>query len=136
MWYFFEISSTNSVKDSVLPWDSRTVNIFVILTSLLKHINSVNDAYGETVLKHIVNVEQVPAENVAVKLASMDRLQGLNDKYKIYANQFIPLVTETEGGILERISIQGELDEHFYQRLNATLSELDTCMQAMIQGRR
>lgn len=81
--------------------------------SLLKHINSVNDAYGETVLKHIVNVEQVPAENVAVKLASMDRLQGLNDKYKIYANQFIPLVTETEGGILERISIQGELDEHF-----------------------
>lgn len=30
----------------------------------------------------------------------------------------------------------GELDEHFYQRLNATLSELDTCMQAMIQGRR
>ena len=80
---------------------------------LLKHINSVNDAYGETVLKHIVNVEQVPAENVAVKLASMDRLQGINDKYEIYANQFIPLVTTTEGGILDRISIQGELDEYF-----------------------
>lgn len=81
--------------------------------SLLKHINSVNDAYGEAILKHIVNVEQVPAENVAVKLASMDRLQGLNTKYDIYANQFIPLTTETEGGILERISIQGELDEYF-----------------------
>ena len=80
---------------------------------LLKHINAVNDAYGEAILKHIVNVEQVPAENVAVKLAAMDRLQGLNDNYKIYANQFIPLVTETEGGILERIAIQGELDEYF-----------------------
>lgn len=81
--------------------------------SLLKHINSVNDAIGDTTLKHMVNVEQVPAENVAVKLASMDRLQGLNTKYDIYANQFIPLTTETEGGILERISIQGELDEYF-----------------------
>ena len=30
----------------------------------------------------------------------------------------------------------GEIDEHFYERLNATLSELDRCMQAMIQGRR
>lgn len=30
----------------------------------------------------------------------------------------------------------GELDEHFYKRLDATLAELDTCMQAMIQGRR
>ena len=80
---------------------------------LLKHINSVNDAYGEAILKHIVNVEQVPAENVSVKLASMDRLLGLNDKYKIYANQFIPLTTSTEGGILDRISIQGELDEYF-----------------------
>jgi len=30
----------------------------------------------------------------------------------------------------------GEIDEHFYERLNATLSELDRCIQAMIQGRR
>ena len=80
---------------------------------LLKHINAVNDAYGETIMKHMVNVEQVPAENVSVKLASIDRLQGLNDKYDIYANQFIPLTTATEGGILERILIQGQMDEYF-----------------------
>ena len=93
--------------------DYRDVKNRPFVAELLQHINKVNDAYGEAILKHIVNVEQVPAENVAVKLASIDRLQGLNDKYKIYANQFIPLVTETEGGILERIAIQGELDEYF-----------------------
>ena len=93
--------------------DYRDVENRPFVESLLKHINSVNDAIGDTTLKHMVNVEQVPAENVAVKLASMDRLQGLNTKYDIYANQFIPLTTETEGGILERISIQGELDEYF-----------------------
>lgn len=93
--------------------DYRNVENRSFVESLLKHINSVNDAIGDTTLKHMVNVEQVPAENVAVKLASMDRLQGLNTKYDIYANQFIPLTTETEGGILERISIQGELDEYF-----------------------
>ncbi len=93
--------------------DYRDLEARDFVKDLLQRINKVNDEYGETVLKHIVNVEQIPAENVAVKLASMDRCQGLNDKYQIYANQFIPLVTATEGGILERISIQGELDEYF-----------------------
>lgn len=96
-----------------LGHDYRESNNRDFVEKLLRHINSVNDAYGENVLKHIVNVEQVPAENVAVKLAKIDKLQGINDKYEIYANQFIPLVTTTEGGILDRISIQGELDEYF-----------------------
>lgn len=96
-----------------LGHDYRDENNRDFVEKLLKHINAVNDKYGEEVLKHIVNVEQVPAENVSVKLAKLDALRGLNTKYEIYANQFIPLVKETEGGILDRISIQGELDEYF-----------------------
>lgn len=96
-----------------LGHDYRNESERPFVEKLLKHINEVNDKFSETVLKHICNVEQVPAENVAVKLASLDRLQGINTKYDIYANQFIPLVINTEGGILDRISIQGELDEYF-----------------------
>ena len=96
-----------------LGHDYRNENDREFVEKLLKHINQKNDEYGENILHHIVNVEQVPAENVSVKLAKMDKLQGINDKYEIYANQFIPLVTTTEGGILDRISIQGELDEFF-----------------------
>lgn len=103
--------------------------------SLLSHINKVNDKLGEEFLKHIVNVEQVPAENVSVKLAKMDKIQGLNDKYEIYANQFIPLTTNTEGGILERIAIQGELDEYFsggsilHINLDQECKDVDTFIQ-------
>lgn len=80
---------------------------------LLQFINKINDDIGENTLKHIVNCEQVPAENVAVKLAKIDNLLGYNTNYEIYANQFIPLDVTTEGGILDRVSIQGELDKYF-----------------------
>ena len=95
-----------------LGYDYRLEKNRDFVKSLLQHINTLNDKLGEE-MNHIVNVEQIPAENVAVKLANIDKKLELNSKYDIYANQFIPLDITTEGGILDRISIQGELDEYF-----------------------
>ena len=93
--------------------DYRELKNRGFVEELLQFINKVNDDIGENTLKHIVNCEQVPAENVAVKLAKIDNLLGYNTDYEIYANQFIPLDITTEGGILDRVSIQGELDKYF-----------------------
>ena len=93
--------------------DYRELKNRGFVEELLQFINKVNDDIGENTLKHIVNCEQVPAENVAVKLAKIDNLLGYNTNYEIYANQFIPLDITTEGGILDRVSIQGELDKYF-----------------------
>lgn len=93
--------------------DYRELKNRSFVEELLQFINKINDDIGENTLKHIVNCEQVPAENVAVKLAKIDNLLGYNTNYEIYANQFIPLDITTEGGILDRVSIQGELDKYF-----------------------
>ena len=57
------------------------------------------------------NCEQIPAENVAVKLAKKDRIMGLNTIYDLYSNQFIPLIERTN--MLDRIELQGLFDKHF-----------------------
>lgn len=57
------------------------------------------------------NCEQIPAENVAVKLAKKDKLLKLNDRYELYSNQFIPLIKKTN--MLDRIELQGCFDSQF-----------------------
>jgi ribonucleoside-triphosphate reductase len=57
------------------------------------------------------NVEQVPGENMSIKLAEKDKLMGYQDKYNIYSNQFIPLTTNAD--LLDRIYLQGLFDKHF-----------------------
>ena len=57
------------------------------------------------------NCEQIPAENVAVKLAKKDRILGYNSEYDLYSNQFIPLIERTN--MLDRIEMQGIFDSHF-----------------------
>jgi len=57
------------------------------------------------------NCEQVPGENMSIKMADKDKLLGYQNKYNIYSNQFIPLVTNAD--ILDRIKLQGLFDEHF-----------------------
>ena len=57
------------------------------------------------------NCEQIPAENVAVKLAKKDRILGYNDRYELYSNQFIPLIERTN--MLDRIELQGTFDSKF-----------------------
>ncbi|MDN5317856.1 MAG: hypothetical protein PWR08_1981 [Thermoanaerobacterium sp.] len=57
------------------------------------------------------NCEQVPGENMSIKMAEKDKLLGYQNKYDIYSNQFIPLITNAD--MLDRIRIQGILDKHF-----------------------
>jgi anaerobic ribonucleoside-triphosphate reductase len=77
---------------------------------VLKTINEYNDKLQKKYnAPH--NVEQIPAENVAIKLAEKDRLLKFNDVYDIYSNQFIPLVVKAD--LLDRIELQGLFDSHF-----------------------
>lgn len=77
---------------------------------IIKIINNENDRCAKQ-LKTPHNCEQIPAENVSVKLASKDRLLKYQDTYEIYSNQFIPLTTKAN--VLDRIKLQGIFDKHF-----------------------
>jgi len=45
---------------------------------------------------------------MAVRLAEIDYELGYNSKYKLYSNQYIPLIDEAS--IYDRLRIQGEID--------------------------
>jgi len=78
------------------------------------------------------NVEQVPAENSAIKVALADRIMGYNKDYKIYSNQFIPLVVKAD--LFDRIELQGLFDSHMTGGAICHLNVEDkiTCKKFMI----
>lgn len=57
------------------------------------------------------NCEQVPGENMSIKMAEKDKLLGYQSDYDIYSNQFIPLITNAD--MLDRIKLQGLFDNRF-----------------------
>lgn len=57
------------------------------------------------------NCEQVPGENMSIKMAEKDKLLKYQTKWNLYSNQFIPLITGAS--MLDRIHIQGVFDKHF-----------------------
>lgn len=57
------------------------------------------------------NCEQVPGENMSIKMASKDKLLKYQNEYDIYSNQFIPLVTNAD--MLDRMRLQGLFDKQF-----------------------
>lgn len=79
----------------------------------LKIINTINEVNDRLQKQYQAphNVEQIPAENVSIKLADKDRLLKYNNKYEIYSNQFIPLITEAN--LMDRIELQGIFDKYF-----------------------
>jgi len=77
---------------------------------IIKTINNENDKCAKQ-FKSAHNCEQIPAESVSIKLANKDKLLKYQDKYDIYSNQFIPLVTKAN--VLDRIKLQGIFDSHF-----------------------
>ena len=78
--------------------------------NIIKCINDENDKCSKK-YKTAHNCEQIPAENVSIKLAQKDRLLKYNNIYEIYSNQFIPLTTNAD--MLDRIKLQGLFDRHF-----------------------
>ena len=77
---------------------------------IIECINSVNDKMQKR-FKTPHNCEQIPAENVSIKLAQKDRLLGYQDEYELYSNQFIPLIVNAD--LLDRIKLQGIFDKYF-----------------------
>lgn len=78
-----------------------------------KHILGLMESYNDEVAnkyKIPTNMEGIPAENTAKKLADKDRLLGLNDKYDLYSNQFIPLSVRCN--LLDRIRLSSEMDKY------------------------
>jgi ribonucleoside-triphosphate reductase len=80
---------------------------------LLDIINSINTENKKLEKQYNTphNVEQVPGENMSIKIAEKDKLLGYQNKYNIYSNQFIPLTTNAD--LLDRIYLQGLFDKHF-----------------------
>ena len=77
---------------------------------ILDVINSTNKELQKR-FKAPQNCEQIPGENVAVKLAKKDKKLGYNKNYDLYSNQFIPLTKRVN--MLDRIEIQGQFDKFF-----------------------
>lgn len=81
-----------------------------LLLEILDIINSYNKKFQKQYnAPH--NCEQIPGENMSIKMAEKDKLLGYQDKYNIYSNQFIPLITNAD--LLDRIKLQGLFDKHF-----------------------
>jgi len=77
---------------------------------IIETINSENSKYSKQ-YNSPHNCEQIPGENVSVKLAEKDRFLKYQNQYNIYSNQFIPLTTKAD--LLDRIKLQGIFDKHF-----------------------
>lgn len=93
-----------------LGHDIKTEEGEALAEDILKFINTITDEMSDE-LKAPCNVEQIPAENVAVKLAKKDRLLGYNDKYDIYSNQYIPL-KDMDADMFTRIRLVAHLDKY------------------------
>lgn len=79
----------------------------------LKIINTINETNTkmQKKFKSPHNCEQVPGENLSIKLAEKDKLLKYQNEFDLYSNQFIPLITNAD--LLDRIKLQGVFDKHF-----------------------
>ena len=94
----------------ILGYDIKTLEGEAVAEDILKMINEATDVASDE-QKAPCNVEQIPAENVAVKLAKKDRLLGYNDKYDIYSNQYVPL-KDMDADLFTRIRLVADLDKY------------------------
>lgn len=85
----------------------RVENCLTSYTDVLDVLNDGNKAANDEDTHTIYNLEQVPAENAAVKLATIDRELGRHD-YKLLSNQWLPLSYDTD--IFTRLEVSGLLD--------------------------
>ena len=95
---------------SYLGEDIKTDNGMQLGLEIINIINTVNDKMQKR-FKTPHNCEQIPAENVSIKLASKDQLLKYQTEYNLYSNQFIPLIVNAD--LLDRIRLQGTFDKHF-----------------------
>ena len=89
-------------------FDNEVVeNNLTAYTDMLDVLNEGNREASDESTNTIYNLEQVPAENAAVKLATVDRICGRHE-YKLLSNQWLPLSYNTD--IFTRLDVSGVLD--------------------------
>lgn len=94
----------------LLGYDILTEEGQALALRILDKINDTNKIY-QNKYKMPHNVEQVPGENLSIKLAEKDKLMGYQNEYNLYSNQFIPLIANAD--LFDRIKLQGLFDSHF-----------------------
>ena len=115
-----------------LGYDIKSEQGEALAEEILKFIGEVTDECSEE-QKAPCNVEQIPAENVAVKLAKKDRLLGFNDKYEIYSNQYVPL-KDNSADMFTRIRLVAHLDKYMSggSILHININESDVSTDTLI----
>lgn len=116
---FIDMNKQYSTTGLVGIYETLEILGYDILTKegqdfVLKILSTVNNRVDINQAKYSTphNVEQVPAENMAVKLPKKDTFLKINkNNYTLYSNQFIPLVVNTD--LINRIKLQGMFDSHF-----------------------
>ena len=120
----------------ILGYDIMTKEGQDYVLEILNVINTTNKELQDK-YKAPQNCEQIPGENVSVKLAKKDRALGYNDKYTLYSNQFIPLIKRVN--MFDRIAIQALFDKHFsggaicHLNVNQEITDVNT-MQNLIHA--
>ena len=120
----------------ILGYDIMTKEGQNYVLEILNVINTTNKELQDK-YKAPQNCEQIPGENVSVKLAKKDRALGYNDKYTLYSNQFIPLIKRVN--MFDRIAIQALFDKYFsggaicHLNVNQEINDVDT-MQNLIHA--
>lgn len=117
----------------VLGYDIKTPEGEALAEDVLMFINEVTDKMSEE-LKVPCNVEQIPAENVAVKLAKKDRLLGYNDRFDIYSNQYVPL-KDNDCDMFTRIRLVAHLDKYMSggSILHININEGDVATDTLVE---
>lgn len=93
----------------ILGYDMTTPEGLDVAIKICADMEQDNDEVANK-YKIPTNMEGIPAENTAKKLADKDKLLGLNDKYDLYSNQFIPLSVRCN--LLDRIELSAALDKY------------------------
>lgn len=128
--------------NKVLVDDVRFIEISTKLadTAALTKENMQQFDESTKTLNEWVKKQRNFVDGVNLLIQKLDEINKINDYSKEFwketkkgLNEAVGMIRGSVNSLNEEIST---LDEHFYQRLSATLSELDTCMQAMINSRR
>lgn len=117
----------------ILGYDIKTPEGEALAEDILKFINEVTEMCADE-QKVPCNVEQIPAENVAVKLAKKDRLLGYNDSYDIYSNQYVPL-KDNDCDMFTRIRLVAHLDKYMSggSILHININEGDVPTETLVE---
>jgi len=126
----------------VLIEDTKFIEISTKLaeTANLTQDNMLKFDESTNKLNEWVKKQRNFVDSVNILINKLDEINKINDYSEEFwkntkkgLNDAVNSIRGSVDGLNKEI---GVIDEHFYDRLSTTLSELDRCMQAMIQGRR